>query len=129
LAALDAHHAVLHQVDAAHAVATGDLADSSDQFRGGERLVIDANGPAPLEGDAHSFRLVRRVGHGARPREAVLGGLGGGILEDAALDAPTPEILVDAVGRAPRYADGDAVLLRVGDRRIAVEVVIALGRH
>ena len=127
LATLDAHHPVLHQIDAAHAVQARELAHPGDEPRRRQLLAVDADRVAGLEADPEETRLGGRILPGLRPGERLLGGLGVRVLEDAALDAPAPEVLVDAERALSGGGDGDAVLGRVVHRLVAADVPLALG--
>mmetsp|Transcript_21646 Transcript_21646/g.36169 ORF Transcript_21646/g.36169 Transcript_21646/m.36169 type:complete len:344 (-) Transcript_21646:133-1164(-) len=97
-AALHAHEAVLHQVQAPDAVGTAELVQLGQQHRGGELLAVDRHGVALLELDLDVRGLVGSLfgRHGAR--EHVVGGLRPGVLHDVALVGDVQQVGVHAVG-------------------------------
>ena len=68
-----------------------------------------------MRGTRDLFRLRRGEGGDGHGGEDVVGRFGPGVLEDAALDARSPEVAVDAVGLGLRDRHGDAVLPGIGD--------------
>ena len=113
LAALHAHETVLDHVDATKPVATGDLVHLEDDVVEAHLLAVQRAGHAGLEADddvlAFGRRLVARRGH----RVDVLERLAPRVLELAALDGTTPEVVVDGVGRGLGRGYGNAVVLGI----------------
>jgi hypothetical protein len=81
--------------------------------------AVEPHRDAALEPDLDLFGLVRRQARNGRQREDVLRRLDPRVLEDAALDADAPEVLVEAVGLRLGDRHRDAVLRRVLDLLVA----------
>ncbi len=116
---LDAHQPILHMVDAAHAVLTGQLVQAAYQRHGIELAAVQGHRHPLLEADLYVARLVGRIGHRFRPLEHVLRRLDPGVLQDAALDAAPPQVLVSGVGALLGHRHGDLVLLSIDDLLVA----------
>ena len=112
LAALDAHDAVLDHVDATEAVAAGDLVRLDDEVEQVHLLAVERRRDAALETDDDSLGLGGAVLGVGGHRPDVRGGRVPGVLEDAALDGATPEVVIDGVGLLVGGGHGHAVLLR-----------------
>src|SRR5205814_9123725 len=93
---------------------------------GRNALSVEADRKALLEADGEVGRRVGSVFRRFRPGARLFRRLGVGVLEDAALDGPAPEVLVDGEGALRRRRHLDAVLLRVLDGRVAGDVPLAL---
>ena len=109
LAGLDAHDAVLDHIDAAVAVAAGDLVGLDDEVEQRHLLAVEGNGQALLERDDDGLGLGRAVLEVAGHRPDVRGRLVPGVLEHAALDGAAPEVVVDGVGLLVRDGHGHVV--------------------
>ncbi len=125
LARLDADQPVLHVVDAPDAVLAGPLVEALDEGHAVHLLAVEGDGHAPLEANLDIARLVGRFVRRARPDEDLLRRLLPGVLQDAALDAAAPEVLVDGVGALLGDGDRDVVRCGVGDLLLAGHAPLA----
>ncbi len=116
LAALQAHHTVLHKVKPAIAVVAGNLVELLDKRRERHLLSIERHGHALLEIDVNVSRRIGGLLRVLRHDPHVVRGLVPGILEHAAFDRATPQVVIDGVGVVVcALGHRNAVLVRVGD--------------
>ena len=98
LAALEAHQTVLNQVETAKAVVARNLVESDDDLGELHLLAVDGDGLAGLKLNLGIRRGVGRVlgilGH----NPSVVERLVPGILQVAALNGTTPQVVVDGIG-------------------------------
>ena len=127
LAALDAHEAVLDDVDPADAVLAGQRIEVLDEFQWRLGDAVDRHRHAPIEGDddlGGRFHIRRILGVLVQ----VLDGRGPRILEEPGLQRAAPDVLVDRVRALLRLLNRQVVLLRVHDRLVAGQREVAHGR-
>ena len=97
-AALEAHQTILDQVETAKAVVAGDLVERDDDLGELHLLTVDGDGLAGLKLNLGIRRGIGRVlgilGH----NPGVVERLVPGILQVAALNSTTPQVVVDGVG-------------------------------
>src|SRR5690606_35587946 len=87
---------VLDDVDAAHAVAAGDLVELLDEFDAVGGLAVERDGAAVLEGEADDLRLVGRVFDVAAEHPDAGGRRVPGVFDGPALVGDVPEVAVSA---------------------------------
>src|SRR5690606_20508836 len=105
-----ADEAVLHDVDATHAVASCDLVGARQQGEGIEALTVDGDGHAVLEADGDDLGSVGR-GFGVTSQlPHAAGGRCPWILEDAALVTYVEQVGVCRIRLPLGDGDVDAVL-------------------
>src|SRR5204863_8944672 len=100
LAGLDPDDARFDMVDAADAVAPGELVEGRDEVDELERPTLEGRRLAAIEMDRRVRGLVRRGGGARPPAGDFPGRLGPPTLEDSAFDGAAPEVLVGGVRRA-----------------------------
>jgi hypothetical protein len=122
LAGLQAEDPVLDHVVAAHAVPSSNPVQLLDQGDARESLSVESDRDSLLELDPDLLHSVGGREWRYRPGVDLLRRVEGRVFEVAALDAPAPEVLVDAVGLILRHGHGDVVLLCVADLPLAGQV-------
>ena len=98
LAALKAHQAILNQVETAKAIVAGDLVEGDDDLGELHILAVDGDGLAGLKLDLGIGRGVGRVLGVLGHNPSVIERLIPGILQVAALNGTTPQVVVDGIG-------------------------------
>src|SRR5690606_18556675 len=126
LAGLDAHQAVLDDVDPADALGPGAAVELLDRLERGDLAAVDRDGDAFREGD-DDLVSDRREGRVVGVAEDVLGGLVPDVLEEAGLDGAAPHVLVDREGVVLRGRDRQALALGVLDGLVTGEREVADG--
>jgi hypothetical protein len=113
-AGLHPHVPVLHQIDPADPVLRPDSVQPFEERHGAEAPAVDRDGVARLELDLNVRRHVGRLLGRAGQQEHLLGGLGPGVFEDAALVGDVEEIPVHRVGPRGGCRHRDPMTLGVG---------------
>ena len=98
LAALKAHQTVFDQVETAKAVVARDLVECDDDLGELHLLAVDGDGLAGLKLNLGVGRGVRRVLGVLGHNPGVVERLVPGILQVAALNGTTPQVVVDGIG-------------------------------
>ena len=114
-AALHAHEPVLHHIDAAEAVAAGDVVHGVDGVEEAHRSAVKRTGNALIELDFHVSGLIGGASRIARHGPNVRRRLAPGIFQHAALDGPAPQVVVNGVGLVGGGLHRHAVGRRPGD--------------
>jgi hypothetical protein len=125
-AGLDAHEAVLDDVDPAHALGAGAAVQFLDGLQRGDLDAVDRHRHAGLEGDGDLIRCRRELRGGG----VVVDVLGGGVpdvLEVAGFDGASPDVLVDRVRVLLGGLDRQALFLGEGDGLVAGQGEVADG--
>ena len=117
-ARLDAHQAVLDDVDAADPLGARPAVQLLDRLKRRDALPVHGDRDAGLEGD-DDLVGERRIGRIVRVGVDVLRRAVPDVLEEAGFDGPAPDVLVDGEGVVVRRLDGQVVPVRVVDRELA----------
>ena len=114
LAGLDAHQAVLDDVDPTDPLGTGAAVELLDDLQRGEGLTVQRHRDACVEGDVDDVGG-RREGRVLGVVVDVLGGTVPDVLQEAGLHGAAPDVLVDGEGILLGGLDRQVVLLCVFD--------------
>ena len=120
LTGLDAHQAILDQIDTADALSTGAAVHLLDGLQRRHLATIDLDRHTFLEFDDHFVfdrREVRIIGVGI----AILGGRIPRVLKETGLDGATPHILVNRERALLGLHNRQVMLIRIGDLDITGE--------
>ena len=116
---LYAHQPVFHVIDTTHAVLPGNLVQLLNQGDAIHLLAIEADRYPPLEANLHISGLIWGICWRLGPGKDLLRRLGPGVLQNATLDAPAPQVGINGIGASYGDGDRDAVLLGIGDLLLA----------
>ncbi len=107
--------AVLHQIEATHAVLAAQLVQLGQDGRRAHRFAVDRHGIAPLEGDFHHFGLIGRIFGGDGALIDVIGGLIARIFQNLALGRGVQQVCIDREGGLTALVLGNRNLVRFSE--------------
>ena len=125
LAGLQTEDPVLDHIVTANAVSTRYLIQFQDQGKAWEILSVESDRDSLLEPDADLLHDVRSLRRRYRPGIDLLWWVECRVFQPAALDAPAPAVLIDAIGVFLPHAHRYVAFLCVADLPLAGQVHLA----